>query len=188
MIASMRAWVPVFHSGCEKMNRSLCWMPSTRQRAHSSGSICEPGCAAGRTVPAAGRAGDRLDFRIPVALGPIAFSRPILVAVKPGKITDVPMLVSCSSTRSSSIRPQVAYLLTEYTPLPDPANIPLIEHTVAICAPSLCARKRGRKVRTPFTGPQKLTPTPHSQSFIVAVVARALRPTPALFTSRCVLP
>ena len=50
-------------------------------------------------------------------------------------------------------------------PTGSPTSTPLVEVVVTMWQPSLGrARMRGTKVLQPYTGPQKLTPMPQSQS------------------------
>ena len=69
-----------------------------------------------------------------------------------------------------------------------PSSTPSVEVVVTMWLPSLCASMRGMKVREPYTGPQKLTPMPQSQSLSVPSLALENSPTPALLTRMCTGP
>ena len=172
--------MPCRYSGAGKMNRSLLRMALTTSRPTVIGS-----CGRAQNGPASPVAAGRCGGRAPAGRGAPAGcaaagggcvaqrfrpvrsrSAPMLVCVMPGISVDVPMLVARSSWRSCSIKPAGRDLRHRVDAHGQcPRSMPLVEVVVTMWQPSLGARAcAARRCLQPYTGPQKLTPMPQSQS------------------------
>src|SRR5215468_4304588 len=114
----------------------------------------------------------------------------MLVSINPGQTTETPIgeSLAVSSLYIDSESATTPCLVTSYTDMNGAVVSPAIDAVFTTCPSSPPASMRGRKTRTPWITPQRLTLITHCQSASVCSWMAPITATPALLHITWVAP
>ncbi len=184
----MRVSTPERHSGCSTMNMSLCRMPSSTTRPTTTGSCgarpvgrgwCGGCCCRARrsrtwcaTCARRTRRSGSLVLQLFGTMRLALADVGLRIARHEAGGADVAGAQLAAQLFHQPHSGDLAHRVDAGAVVRDDA---LVEVVVTIWQPCLPANMRGTKVLMPYTGPQKFTPMPHSQSLQRARARRLLQ-------------